>query len=169
MTLNGAISYLDFGFTDYATAGCTAAQIAAFNTDVIANPGNYGPDDRCLQDLSGRPNAFAPKWSGSLGANYYKEISAKLALNVDLDMNFRSEVYTDYDLDEDALQDAYTKFNARVAIENSDGVWWVAVFGLNLTDEVTYGFSVDTPLVTGAHSGVINPGRIIGLEAGYRF
>jgi len=169
ITLNGAVSYLDFGFTDYATAGCTAAQIAAFNIDVIANPGNHGPNDRCQQDLSGRTNAFAPEWSGSLGANYYKRISNKLALNVDLDMNFRSEVYIDYDLDEDAKQDAFSKFNARIAIESSDGVWWVAAFGLNLTDEVTYGFSVDTPLVTGSHSAVINPGRIIGLEAGYRF
>ena len=80
-------------------------------------------------------------------------------------MNFRSDVYLDYDLDEDSKQDAFTKFNARIAIENSDGVWWVAAFGLNLTDELTYGFSVDTPLVTGAHTAMINPGRIYGLEA----
>ena len=42
--------------------------------------------------------------------------------------------------------DSYTKVNARVALESSDGTWSVAFVGKNLTDETTYNWGNDATL-----------------------
>ena len=159
LTLAGAVAYLDFEFDRYDTAGCTSAQIAAVPVG--------GPV--CVQDLSGRTNAYAPEWSGNFNANYITDISDSLVLNIDLDANFKSEMFLDFDLDPLSEQGSFVKINARIAIENADNTWSLAAFGHNLTDEITFGYSVDTPLVTGSQSAVPTDGRVFGIEVGYRF
>ncbi|WP_308910540.1 TonB-dependent receptor [Pseudokordiimonas caeni] len=156
MTVSGA--WLDFTFKDFTTAGCTAAQIAATAPGVV-----------CQQDLSGRTNAFAPKFSGVVAANYTKDITESLNLTLDADVNYRSTSYLVDDLDEAGKQDAYAKINARIAIASVDETWSLAIYGRNLTDKITLSYIVDTPLLTGAQSGVANEGRTIGLEARFRF
>lgn len=158
LTLSGSLGYLDFEFSEFTSAPCTAAMIAATAEGIV-----------CKNDLSGQTNAFAPKWSGNLSANYYHEIENNMAIMIDVDMNFKSEMYIDYDLDEDILEPGYGKLNVRVALESTDQVWWVAAYGRNLTDKVTFSSSIDTPLVTGSHSSMPNEDRVFGVEVGYRF
>jgi iron complex outermembrane receptor protein len=47
------------------------------------------------------------------------------------------------DNDPRAVQESYTKIDARIAVGNLPGRWEVALIGKNLTDEITKAFAND--------------------------
>lgn len=151
LSLSGTLSYLDFQFTNYSNAGCTAQQAS----QVVAP---------CTQDLSGRENAYAPEWSGSFAVDWRHDIGASLELRVNADLNYRGEHFLDYDLDPASQQEAQTRINARVGLGAVDGRWEVSAFGQNLTDEVAYTSIGDIPLAPGAFYGLIQEPRVFGVE-----
>ncbi|MBA68157.1 MAG: TonB-dependent receptor, partial [Rhizobiales bacterium] len=87
--------------------------------------------------------------------------------------------YTDT-LRPDAVQDAYTKFDATVAVSAPDDRWRIALIGRNLTDELVATSANDIPFSggvgTGTAAGVVadlsaivqNPKEIF-LEVSTRF
>jgi len=159
LEIGGSFAYLDFEFTDYPGAGCTAAQGVAFT--LAGNPGS------CTQDLSGENNAFAPEFSGNFYAVYTRAIARGLELQLAVDVNFKSEMYLDYDLDGLTEQSGFQKINARIALSSEK--WELAVFGRNLTDELTHAFATDVPLATGSVSAWQEDPRIFGAGFTYFF
>ncbi|HRD44888.1 MAG TPA: TonB-dependent receptor [Caulobacter sp.] len=156
LTLSGSLAYLDFQFSDYANAGCSAQQISATPAP-------------CVQDLSGKTNAFAPQWSGSLAIDWKHPVGDDLLLRVNADANYRGEHFLDYDLDPASLQGAQTRVNARVAFGSAEGSWEVSAFGRNLTDEVTFTTVNDIPLAPGGFAGFVQEPRTWGIELRARF
>ena len=160
LELGASLAYLDFEFDEYS-AGCTIDGIvAAANTD--RENGVPKGTTVCRQDLAGRRNAFAPEFSGNLFADYRRDVFNNLLLKATVDVNFKSEMYLDYDLDERVKQSGYGKVNARIALGNDS--WELAVFGRNLGDKTTHSFALDTPLLSGATTAWVDEGRIYGAE-----
>ncbi|HEX5006857.1 MAG TPA: TonB-dependent receptor [Hyphomonadaceae bacterium] len=156
LTLSGSLGYLDFAFSDYRNSGCTAQQASQTTAP-------------CVQDLTGRPNAYAPELSGNIAVDWTHPISDTLQVRVNADANYKSEHYLDYDLDPASQQEAQTKVNARIGFGALSGGWEIAAFGQNLTDEVSYTSFSDVPLAPGAFVGFVQEPRTYGLEARVRY
>ncbi|KKL04824.1 hypothetical protein LCGC14_2612210, partial [marine sediment metagenome] len=163
--VGASLAYLDFEFDEYA-AGCTIDGIVANNNIDLANGDPKGTTP-CRQDLSGQRNAFAPEYSGNVFASYNRDVLDGLQMKATVDLNFKSEMYLDYDLDERVRQAGYGKVNTRIAL--SDDSWEVAVFGRNLGDKTTHSFALDTPLLSGASTGWVDEGRVFGAELSWFF
>lgn len=134
LEVGASFSYLDHQFDSYTGAPVTIVQQAGGLTS---------------QDLSGKRGAYAPKLSGNLYADYTKDFSENWYLSARIDVNYKDDFYTDGDLDEASLQEAYTKINVRLAVSSTDERWELAIYGRNLTDKVTYTASLDAPLSAG--------------------
>ena len=151
LKIGGAVSYLDSSYKSFAAAPCTIQQLAT-----------RGPT--CVQDLSGRTTPFASKWSGNIHADVTAPVGGNLEARARVDVNWRSSMYLDGDLDPNVRQGGYAKVNARIALGGEDGRWEVGVFGRNLTNKATYTFSLDAPLSAGAFVAGIEEPRVIGLQ-----
>ena len=156
LTLSAGLSYLDFQFSDYDDAGCTVQQASATTAP-------------CVQDLTGKANAFAPRWSGNFSVDWRHPIGDDMELRMVADANYRASHYLDYDLDPASRQGAQTRVNARVTVGTASGSWEFSVWGQNLTDETTYTSVNDIPLAPGGFVGFVQEPRTIGLEARARF
>lgn len=156
LTLGLSLAYLDSEFDSFDDAPCTVAQIAASGSD-------------CTQDLSGQSTPHAPEWSGSAYADYSMPLGESFELLANIRVNYSDELFLTGDLDENTLQDSYTKINARLALASLDGDWEVALYGRNLTDEATYSHMVDAPASAGLYAGWVNEPRILGVQARYNF
>lgn len=153
--LGASLAYLDHEYGSYTGGPCTARQ--------------QSDDDCTEQDLSGERGAYAPEWSGTLYADYNRQVSDNWLLSARLDLAYKDDFFTDGDLDPASLQEAYTKINARLALSTLDERWTVAVFGRNLTDEATLTASLDAPLSAGIMASWIEEPRVIGLQLRHSF
>ncbi len=159
--LSGSLGWLDFEWDDFTGAKCFSS-VSQVPSHVEAN------GISC--DLSGKTNAFAPKFSGSLNIEYYTELSESADFKANLDVIYKSDYYTNSDLNPFTQQDAYTKINARLALLDSAGEWQIALLAKNLTNETTINYSTDMPLIGPGFYGVwVEQGRSVSLQLDYRF
>ena len=150
LTLGGAIAYLDSTYDSFKTAGCPVGVTAP-----------------C--DLSGRPTPLSPEWSGNLFAEYNLPLDNGMEFRAGIDLNYMDDMYLDTDLDENLVQDAHEKWNARLALAGTDNVWEVALIGKNLTDETTLGTGYDQPLVAGGYVAFVQAPREISVRLKLNF
>nr|WP_269473286.1 TonB-dependent receptor [Kineobactrum salinum] len=123
LNLGASIGYLDAEYLDYPNAPCTLLQNATI-------PG-------CLQDLGGRPKAYAPEWSGSVTGSYGFAITPDLKLNVGAWLYFTSDFYQQASIDPLTAQSGYAKLDLRAAISDANESWEVAIVAKNVTDRET--------------------------------
>ena len=155
LTLQGNFGWIDFEFSSYVNAGCTANQITQYaNAAACSAAGG--------NDLTGRTNQDTPEFSGSLSALYVPSDSFIKSLRVVA--NYSDSFFGAPDLDPATVQPAFWKLNASIAFGPKDGNWEVALVGNNLTDEMTYMSANDTPLFTDSHFVLWQPARSIGLR-----
>ncbi|MGJ8670174.1 MAG: TonB-dependent receptor [Oceanococcus sp.] len=154
--LTGALALLDFEWQRYDDGPCYFG-------------GPVDDEDAGTCNLAGQENQQTPKWSGSLSMAYTDQFASGLQWGATLDMNFRSEHFVSGDLDPRGLQDAYTKFNIRLALSAPDDRWGIALVGKNLSDEITTGIGAPVPLDTGAYMVTSERRRTYGMELRYRF
>ncbi len=154
LTLGGAVAYLDAEYDTYDGAACN--QSGSTKPD----PGGVG----C--DLAGERLTFAPEWSGSLFADLVMPMGDSLNLVGGVIASYSDAYFTDGTLDPDLEQDSYTKLDANIGIEASDGRWNLSVIGKNLTDEEINMSS--QPL--GAYDiAYLMPPRMVLVQATWRF
>ena len=163
--LSASIALTDFEFKDFRNGQCFfgAAPNVDFNHD--------GTPELC--DFTGNSNQLVSDVQGTLGANFFYDLSGSLSLVGSLDLFYTSEYDASSTFDPALVQDAYTTLNLRVGIESESG-WSLALLGRNITDETILQFGGDTPLAGssfGAKSNYafFNPGRTVALQAGMRF
>jgi iron complex outermembrane receptor protein len=121
---------------DFATALLDSTFTS--NRAAPGRPGCTGAANSCptVQDLTGRPPTFSPKWQASVGAEYVTNpILGGFTLAARGDMNFTSRQYTTNDLNPQGIVDEVTLFGGRVTLTSPDRTWTVAAYGENLTDE----------------------------------
>ena len=118
ITLNYGVAYLDSEFTSFPAAS--------------GLPGFGG-----TQDLKGASATFAPKWQGSVGAQYDGELPQGLEWSLRSDVSFTSKHNAGAATDNNpqTIQKGYATVSARLAVRSPDSGWEVAVFGDNIFDK----------------------------------
>jgi iron complex outermembrane receptor protein len=171
LTIGAAVSYLQATYEDFKNNASTVVQsLAAAEAE--------GPINSCRNpldplstgtDVSGESQIYSPDWSGNLNAEYRIAVSDSLELSTFVNLNYSDEFVIASDLDENTIQDSFTKIDARIALGSMDGVWEVAVIGKNLTDEDTISPSNDQPLVPGNFYAQTDRLRSCAIQATYNF
>jgi iron complex outermembrane receptor protein len=108
LTFNGGLTYADAHFTDYAYNATT----------------NYG----------GTPLTNAPKWQGTIGAAYDREISGNMRLRANLDYAYRSKVFTVIGAPAYSEIPGYGIANGRISLAPMGRDFEFGVYGRNLFD-----------------------------------
>jgi iron complex outermembrane recepter protein len=162
LTLNYALSYLDFEYKDYTNGNCYQNQTP---DGVVVN--NIR---RC--DYTGETGGYAPKKTANIGLDYIYALVGDLELRSTLDMQYVDNHNVHTNLDPQYDIDAYTTVNLRIGLSTES--WNVALLGKNLTDEDVLTFVGDAPLSgssfgTQSRYGFVKPPRTVALEASYNF
>ncbi len=161
LTVGGALSVMDFEFTDFKNGQCKQDQVS-----------DSGDGVHC--DYTGQSNQYVADWQGTLMLGYLRPISYRLGVGFALDVVFTDDFNPSSNLDPRVEQDSFALINGRVGIGSTDRSWELSLVGKNLTDERVVAYAVDTPLsknIFGAtsHIGGINPPRTLALQATYRW
>lgn len=131
LTLRSDVAYIDSYYVSYPNAPCTPLQTA--------------PGTVCSRDISGATRAYAPKWSGSVGADYRMDLDDTYSIRFGATLNFTSGFYWQPTVSDLVRQNGYAKLDLRAAIGPDDGKWEIAVIGKNITDKLTAGFGTYAP------------------------
>ena len=149
-------------------AGTYMKSIYTDNTGAPGLPGCTGMPVTCprVQDLTGRPTTYAPKWQLVFGAEYETEpFAGGYDLTYRLNVNYAGEAYTQPTLDPNALVGGETIFGGNVTLRSPDRSWKVVLFGDNLLNE-KYFKSMFTQTLDG-NFGVRDPLTGSTLMRGY--
>ncbi|WP_374575697.1 TonB-dependent receptor [Phenylobacterium sp.] len=150
LRVNANLAYLDAAFEDNFTD---------LTSDGVDNP----------TDNSDLPMIYAPKWSGSLGFTWTRDVGVgDLTLNANA--VYTDDMYTSGGVinrtSDVQVRKANTLYDATVTLEGAAG-WKLALWGKNLTDEKvinnTFGLGALGEL------RIYQPPRTWGLELGYKF
>jgi iron complex outermembrane receptor protein len=157
LTWSFAAAYLDFEFDDYDGAACSAK--------ITLETGAK------LCDYSGERNIYTPEWNASSSMDFITGLTANIDFHATVDVMYTDDQFVDVTLNPDVEQEAYTRVNARLALETDK--WSLAVVGKNLTDEDITTFATDTPLSgtlgAPAYTSYMERPRTIAVQALYRF
>ncbi|HUP92460.1 MAG TPA: TonB-dependent receptor [Solimonas sp.] len=114
-------------------------------TEYLDHKNNDCPVDRDSSskpfcDATGKRFAFAPRENGSITAALTSPWTFLGGIEPSLSMSgeYASWQYTDIDLDERKIQDAYWRWRASIGIAQAAQGWSFKIIGENLTNEVTY-------------------------------
>lgn len=89
------------------------------------------------QNLSGRPLDFAPKWSGSVNAEYKQDIGSDYQLTVDMGPFFQTKYYNSAGTDDpNFVIGGSVRLDGKISLESVNGRWAIDLIGKNLTNRV---------------------------------
>ncbi|MEM1114642.1 MAG: TonB-dependent receptor [Pseudomonadota bacterium] len=172
LALSASLAWLDYEYDEYEGAPCTNSQLGQ---QIVDTGGSAG----CVNDLSGQTINYAPEWSAAISGTWTLHPSESLDVDLTLDANYRDDFFMSADLDENTVQDAYWRINARIALVSSDGRWELALIGKNLTDEATYSASTIIPFGSsntpafnipdfeGTYFGIVDRPRSVAVQFSY--
>jgi outer membrane receptor protein involved in Fe transport len=154
LQLAASVTYLDAHYVDYPNVTPTTLQ--AFQGIRV-------------QDLSGQPTPYAPKWSGSLTATFTAPLWGQYQLITELTPHFSSRYFVSGlgTNDELTRQDAYTRLDARVSVATPDARWFVDLIGKNLTDRDITVFN--SPAGSGYSTALKETPRNVAIQVRYHF
>lgn len=130
------------------------------------------------QDYGGRTPPRAPRWAGSFGVDYKRDIGSGLVLGASADTRFTSKYNTLESLAPEAVQSGYAMFDANFRVTHEDNGWEIAFIGRNLADKnvvITAGDFPFTGSGTGTPNGLrsdlsaVTTGRSLEVQFSYKF
>ncbi len=120
--LSANVTYLDARYQSYPNAAPTAPQKAA---------------GAKTQNLTDRPLDFAPRWSGSVNAEFRHDIGIGYRLTADLGPFFQSSYYNSAGTDDPTfLIGSNVRLDGKLTFESLGRRWAIDLIGKNLTNEV---------------------------------
>lgn len=169
--LRGSLNYNKARYGSYI-APCYGGQSIAAGCNTTFQ-GTFG------QDLSGKPTAVAPEWTGSLGANYETAVSDALTMGVSLDSRYSSSYLASSFAHPLSGQSRYLMLDGSIRVRTNDNRYEFAVIGKNLTNRFVVGGAVDGPNTgsgTGTNTatvadeiGFVSLPRTVQVQATVRF
>ena len=162
LTLAGSFAYID---GEFGGGEVESNRIPCNIRFAQLNPGAV-----CYRE--GVRPSNTPEWSGTLIADLVLPISGNVDFRATLDVLYEDEYFTEPTKEVGTIQDAYTKYNLRLALEGER--WTFAVLGKNLSDEDVLEFSGIVPLsgsdlFASTYYGYLQPPRTISAQFNYRF
>lgn len=149
LSFSSELGYLDARYIDYPGAPCTVLQTLSRSP--------------CYQDLSGSRRAYAPEFSGSVGASARYPVG-RLELRIDPSVYFTTRYFQQASIDPLTLQSGYAKFDLRMGVGPADGRWELALIGKNLGDRSTGSFRNNIPTSPGTLYALPDPRRTVALQ-----
>lgn len=137
--IGGSVNYNHARFADYI-GPCYTGQSRAAGCTIIA-PGATVPGQ---QDYGGRPLSKAPRWSGSVQAEYEGDVSDRLRFGISWAGNYNSSYFSQADLPPAALQRPAWILDGQIRLFEEGDRWELALIGRNLTDELRIQSSIAT-------------------------
>lgn len=122
-----------------------------------------------VQDLSGRPTQFAPKWSGNLTGAYRAVLGAGYQLTTELTTLFSSSFFLSATDDPTARQASYVRLDGRLSLATQDNRWVIDLIGKNLTNHDIAIFAVPWPLSLGSTFFQKEQSRNVALQLRYHW
>jgi len=149
------VAYLNSRYESYPVGPCT--QLGSTQTP------------NCVQDLSGKRQAFSPEFSGNLGLSYSTPLSDTLELRLNTNLLFTSDYYLQANAEPMSIQPGHAKLDARVAVGSPDGKWELAVIGKNLNDRATATYWSPLPSSPGSGQALADRPRSIAFQVRMHF
>jgi len=165
LSMQYGMAYLDHEYKDFTNGNCHSRQVP---------DGDIGADGNQLCDYTGKSGQFTPKFTASIGFDYFTDISFlgfeyfrttvglyhSAKQNVDVNLNPLYEV------------DAYNKVDMRIALESEN--WNIALFGKNMTNEEVLTYVGNNPLSgstfgTDTFYGFVDRPAVYGIQLDYNF
>jgi iron complex outermembrane recepter protein len=170
LLITGGIAYVNFEFDEFPNAGCYAEQLLDYR-DATSNPLATLQDCSAaeINDLSGRTSENTPELSASLSFEYSMPLGQSFELLTNLDLIYQDEQYRQADLDPVSLDDAFFKANLAATLISIESGWEVSLLVKNLTDEESFSYVNDTPLVDGARQFIPDRPRTVAVSGTWRF
>ncbi|KQZ61028.1 hypothetical protein ASD67_17255 [Sphingopyxis sp. Root1497] len=159
--LSANIGYLDAKYLDYKNGPCP---ILPTDPALIAQIAPVCP----VPNLGGTRKAYAPKWSGSVNANYSADLSSDLKLKLGSWMYFSSRFFQQANGDYLTSQSGYAKLDLRASIGAIDDQWELAIIAKNVTDKATGNYR---GVMTGSNAVAVRTdrSRSIAFQISTRF
>lgn len=145
LNLHGAINYNLAKYSSFQNAPCYGGQSQAAGCNLIGSRDASGglvltPATATtvgnVQDITGRPLARAPRWSGSAGVSYETQLSQNWKGSASLDAIYSSSYYSMAELDPRSRQSEVWRFNANLTVRTSEDRWELSLIGTNLTNKL---------------------------------
>ena len=172
LTLRAALAYNDATYDTFAGAPCYGGQTIPEGCTTL-------PDGRTVQDLSGHATANAPKWTGSLEADYESQPVNGLVFGASGNLHASSSYFGGPFGNPNAVQSAYAVFDLALRVRDEKERWELALIGKNLGNEyvaTAYGDAPSSGKGTGTALGVhsdlvanVSPPRTVALQFTYRY
>lgn len=174
LTLRGSINYNKAKYLEFI-APCVTGQTPAQGCNPTASS-PYG--GLLVQDLSGKPTANAPRWTGSIGANYEVDLNEAMSVGFAADARYSSSYNASPFNNPIATQPKYVNLDASIFLRSDMG-WEVGLIGKNLTNQFVVSGALDSPSTgsgTGTAAGRLadqrgyaNLPRTVQLQVTYRY
>lgn len=165
--LRGTVNYNQARYTNY-TAPCYGGQsVAAGCNTTFQGAGG--------QNLSGKPTAVAPAWTGSLGISYESAINDALKFGLSADSRYSGSYLASSFAHPLSRQKEYVTLDASMRVRTNDDKYELALIGKNLTNQFIVGGVVDapnTPVAAGKVAdeiGFVSLPRTVQVQATIRF
>jgi len=175
LRLSADVTYLDSYYAHYPNVTLTGIQTFCRSHPTVPDclaqfPGGVP----ALQDLSGHPTEYAPRWSGDLAAAFSTALPHEYRLTTEVSAYFSTQYnYANNGTDDPLLeQPGFTRLDSRVTLETPDRRWALDVIGKNLTDRIIIaGGTGGTSLPSSLGSLLLRKeeGRNVAAQVRYRW
>lgn len=149
------------------------SDIKGLELDITARPveslvlsANYAHVD-AKDKVTGERPAAQPENTLTGAVTLFLPIGDSLISTLHLNARYQDEVLLTPGTE--VFESGYTTVNARVALASKDGVWEVALYGQNLTDENQSVAGFNAPLNAGNYMAFLNTPRMYGAELRFVF
>ena len=120
LELYGSAGYLDYKFTNFPDSQCAYQET---------------PTNGIFCDRSGFTAPYAPEFTTNFGFDYERDLSDKLVLDLNVNVDTSSSYFLVTNLDPNLTENGYTKLGGQIGVSSTDGNWRLSVIGDNLTNE----------------------------------
>lgn len=149
LELRSSASYNDSHYANYI-GPCFVGQTVAQGCNRDFNGKAY-----VSQDLTGKHLVRAPLWTGSLGGSYRHAVGDGYLVELSSDATYSDDYPTDPTYAPGSFQSSYWRWDASIALGDSDDKWRLALVGRNLTNELVLTNANAAPL-SGSATGTPN-------------
>jgi len=147
LTLHGSVNYNQSRYRNFL-GPCFAGQTIAQGCPSPTGPGGFP-----LQDLSGKPTAVAPAWTGTLGGYYEMPVGNGSKFGIGVDGRYSDHYLASSFGNALSRVHSYVALDANARVTFQDDRWELAVLGKNLTNHQYFlGAHADGP-TTGSGTG----------------
>ena len=165
LSFDGYIAYLD---GEYKEVSQDAVDAIA-GTGPNPKCGGEIPDEQCVIDNFDLKNA--PEWSFMLAGNYVANFDSGYFMTFRVSAAYEDDSFNLVGNPVAVKRDETTIWDARVALNNPDDTWSIALWGKNLSDEVYYPAATTVGAAAMGIPGLAFPGqpRTYGVDFRYTF